>query len=126
MFYTKSKCFDSEIVKRVIYNKRYDILGAILTEYDSQGDNRCVQQKKLNDIIQAFNYKRINADNSYKFKDVDITNPLYEVMYVSWFSINKGILLGKIIGGHLDKKNIPICYVKAIKKVKEYADESNK
>lgn len=47
-------------------------------------------------------------------------------MYVSWFSINKGILLGKTIGRHLDKKNIPVCYVKAIKKVKEYADESRK
>ena len=51
---------------------------------------------------------------------------LYEVMYVSWFSINKGILLGKTIGNFLDKKNIPVCYVKAIKKVKEYADESAK
>jgi putative ATP-dependent endonuclease of OLD family len=126
LFYTKSKCFDSEIVKRVIYNKRYDILEAILTEYDSQGNNRCIQRKKLNDIIQMFNYKRINADKNYQFKDVDTTNPLYEVMYVSWFSINKGILLGKTIGNFLDKKNIPVCYVKAIKKVKEYADESAK
>lgn len=126
LFYTKSKCFDSEIVKRVIYNKRYDILEAILTEYDSQGNKRCIQQKKLNDIIQAFNYKRINADKNYQFKDVDTINSLYEVMYVSWFSINKGILLGKTIGSYLDKKNIPVCYVKAIKKVKEYADESAK
>lgn len=126
LFYTKSKCFDSEIVKRVIYNKRYDILEAILTEYDSQGDNRCMQQKKINEVIKTFNYKRINANKNYRFKDVDTTNPLYEVMYVSWFSINKGILLGKTIGHHLDKKNIPVCYVKAIKKVKEYADESRK
>ncbi|MCI6202497.1 MAG: AAA family ATPase [Lachnospiraceae bacterium] len=126
LFYTKSKCFDSEIVKRVIYNKRYDILEAILTEYDSQGDNRCMQQKKINEVIKTFNYKRINANKNYRFKDVDTTNPLYEVMYVSWFSINKGILLGKTIGRHLDKKNIPVCYVKAIKKVKEYADESRK
>lgn len=126
LFYTKSKCFDSEIVKRVIYNKRYDILEAILTEYDGQGDNRCMQQKKINEVIKTFNYKRINANKNYRFKDVDTTNPLYEVMYVSWFSINKGILLGKTIGRHLDKKNIPVCYVKAIKKVKEYADESRK
>lgn len=126
LFYTKSKCFDSETVKRVIYNKRYDILEAILTEYDSQGNNRCMQQKKINEVIKTFNYKRINANKNYRFKDVDTTNPLYEVMYVSWFSINKGILLGKTIGRHLDKKNIPVCYVKAIKKVKEYADESRK
>lgn len=126
LFYTKSKCFDSEIVKRIIYNKCYGILDKILTQYDNQGKNRCMQQKKLNDIIQMFNYKRMNADKNYKFKDVDITNPLYEVMYVSWFSINKGILLGKTIGENLDKKNIPLCYVKAIKKVKEYADESCK
>ena len=75
-----------------------------------------MQQKKINDLIKTFNYKRINANKNYRFKDVDTTNPLYEVMYVSWFSINKGILLGKTIGRHLDKKNIPVCYVKAIKK----------
>lgn len=126
LFYTKSKCFDSEVVKRVIHNKSYDILETILGEYDSQSNNRCIQQKKLNDIIQMFKYKKINADKNYRFKDVGTTNPLYEVMYVSWFSINKGILLGKTIGAHLDKKNIPVCYVKAIKKVKEYADESCK
>lgn len=124
LFYTKSKCFDSEIVKRVIHNKRYDILETILTEFDSQGRNRCIQQQKLKDTIQTFSYKRVNADKSYKFMDVDITNTLYEVMYVSWFSICKGILLGKTIGQNLDKKNIPICYINAIKKVKEYADES--
>lgn len=124
LFYTKSKCFDSEIVKRVIHNKRYDILETILTEFDSQGRNRCIQQQKLKDTIQTFSYKRVNADKSYKFMDVDITNTLYEVMYVSWFSICKGILLGKTIGENLDKKNIPICYINAIKKVKEYADES--
>ena len=126
LFYTKSKCFDSEVVKRVIHNKSYDILETILDEYDSQSNNRCIQQKKLNDIIQIFKYKKLNADKNYRFKDVGTTNPLYEVMYVSWFSINKGILLGKTIGAHLDKKNIPVCYVKAIKKVKEYADESCK
>lgn len=126
LFYTKSKCFDSEVVKRVIHNKSYDILETILDEYDSKSNNRCIQQKKLNDIIQMFKYKKLNADKNYRFKDVGTTNPLYEVMYVSWFSINKGILLGKTIGAHLDKKNIPVCYVKAIKKVKEYADESCK
>lgn len=126
LFYTKSKCFDSEIVKRIIYNKRYDILETILNEYDSQGDNRCMDQKRLNKTIQSFGYKKRNADKAYKFKDIGTENPLYEVMYVSWFSLNKGILLGKTIGSYLDKKNIPVCYVKAIKKVKEYADENAK
>ena len=101
-------------------------LESILTEYDSQGKNRCINHSKLEDTIQKFNYKRRSVNKSYKFTDVNFTDALYEVMYVSWFSINKGILLGKIIGENLDKKNIPICYVKAIKKVKEYTDESAK
>lgn len=126
LFYTKSKCFDSEVVKRVIKNKSYDILEHILTEYDSQGENRYMQQKKLQDIIEKFKYKRVKADKGYAFKDVHNSNSLYEVMYVSWFDVNKGILLGKLIGQYLDKKNIPVCYVKAIRKVKEYADESSK
>lgn len=126
LFYTKSKCFDSEVVKRVIKNKSYDVLEHILTEYDSQGKNRYMQQKKIQDIIEKFKYKRVKADNGYAFKDVHNSNSLYEVMYVSWFDVNKGILLGKIIGEYLDKKDIPVCYVKAIKKVKEYADEGSK
>lgn len=126
LFYTKSKCFDSEVAKRVIKNKNYDVLEHILTEYDSQGKNRYMQQKKLQDIIEKFKYKRVKADRGYAFKDVHNSDSLYEVMYVSWFDVNKGILLGKIIGEYLDKKDIPIGYVKAIKKVKEYADEGSK
>lgn len=126
LFFTKSKCFDSEVVKRIISHRNYDILEAILIEYDGQGMNRCLQQKKLNEIIQVFKYKSVHADKNYKFVDVDITNKLYEVMYVTWFSINKGILLGKIIGTYVDKNNIPVNYVRAIRKVKEYADENGK
>ena len=44
-------------------------------------------------------------------------------MYVTWFEINKGILLGKIIGTELLKKDIPLCYVKAIRKADKYSNE---
>lgn len=124
LFYTKTKCFDSEIVDRVLFNKDYIVLENILREYDSAGFDRCLQKSTINNIIQTFNYKNLNADKDYRFADVGKDNKLYKVMFVTWFSINKCILLGKTIGNNLDKKDIPVNYVKAINKVKEYAREN--
>lgn len=123
LFYTKSKCFDSEVVKRITYNKDYAVLKKILLEYDSQGENRCIQQIKLKTIIDKYKYKHISVTVSCSFINVDETDKLSEVMYVAWFEINKGILLGKIIGTELPKKDIPLCYVKAIRKADEYSNE---
>lgn len=126
LFYTSSKCFDSEIVKKIISKENFYILEEILQSYDGRGKDRCIQKEKLNEIINKFNYKNLEADNSYRFKDIDTKNPLYEIMYVSWFAINKGVLLGKVIGSMLNIENIPDCYVNAINKVKEFAEESGR
>ena len=121
LFFTKTKCFDSEVVSRIVKNSTCSTLESILLEYDSQGVNRTMQQKKLQSIISKYRFKRIEATQDYRFRDVDSSNKLYEVMYVAWFEINKGILLGKTIGQKLSKKEIPLCYVRAIRKVDGYA-----
>ena len=119
LFFTTQLCFDSEIVYRLINKGRIDILEDILTEYDSKGLERTMQAKALNRAIGKFNIKKITASKDYRFSELAPNDKMYPVIYITWFSVNKGILLGKVIGQKLDKKLIPPCYAKAIRKIKE-------
>lgn len=123
LFFTKSKCFDSEIVKRIFQNHNYDVAKNILIEYDSHGMNRFIRKQKLDTIVKKYDYKNVLIEGNYYFCDIDETSKLAEVMFVAWFEINKGILLGKTIGELLTKKDIPPCYIKAIRKAEKYARE---
>ena len=123
LFYTTSKCFDSEIVKRLIKIGNYEALKKILTEYDSAGEKRSFQKNKLNKVIEKYGYKRMLATRDYRFEELAETDDLFEVIYVTWFETNKGILLGKLIGCSLQKNDIPPCYIKAIRKVAKYSNE---
>ena len=119
LFFTTQLCFDSEIVYRLINKGRTDILEDILTEYDNMGLERTMQAKALNKAIEKFKIKKIIASKDYKFSDLAPDDKMYPVIYITWFSVNKGILLGKVIGQKMDKKSIPPCYAKAIRKIKE-------
>lgn len=119
LIFTSQLCFDSEIVYRLIKKNRTDILENILTEYDSKGLERSMQEKALNRAIEKFKIKKVSADRAYKFSELTPDDKLYPVIYITWFSINKGILLGKTIGKSMDKIMIPPCYVRAIRKIKE-------
>lgn len=119
LIFTSQLCFDSEIVYRLIKKNRTDILENILTEYDSKGLERSMQEKALNRAIEKFKIKKISADRAYKFSELTSDDKMYPVIYITWFSVNKGILLGKTIGENMDKIMIPPCYVRAIRKIKE-------
>ncbi|MCM1286883.1 MAG: AAA family ATPase [Clostridium sp.] len=119
LIFTSQLCFDSEIVYRLIKKNRTDILENILIEYDSRGLERSMQEKTLNKAIEKFHIKKISVDRSYKFSELTSDDKMYPVIYITWFSVNKGILLGKTIGECLDKTTIPPCYVRAIRKIKE-------
>ena len=119
LFFTTQLCFDSEIVYRLINKGRTDILEDILIEYDSRGLERSMQAKALNKVIDKFDIKKITASKDYKFSELTPADEMYSVIYITWFSVNKGILLGKVIGQKMDKKLIPPCYAKAIRKIKE-------
>ena len=119
LFFTTQLCFDSEIVYRLINKGRTDILEDILIEYDSRGLERSMQAKALNKVIDKFDIKKITASKDYKFSELTPADEMYPVIYITRFSVNKGILLGKVIGQKMDKKLIPPCYAKAIRKIKE-------
>lgn len=119
LVFTSQLCFDSEIVYRLIKKNRTDILEKILTEYDSMGLERSMHEKALNKAIDKFKIKRISAERAYKFSEIALDDKMYPVIYITWFSVNKGILLGKTIGENMDRIMIPPCYVRAIRKIKE-------
>lgn len=119
LFFTTQLCFDSEIVYRLINKGRTDILEDIVVEYDNKGLERIMKEKALNKVIGKFDIKKITASRDYKFSELTLDDKMYPVIYITWFSINKGILLGKVIGQKMDKQLIPPCYVRAIQKIKE-------
>ncbi|MCK3229852.1 hypothetical protein MZH14_29215, partial [Escherichia coli] len=51
LFFTKTKCFDSEVIRQVISNRTFSTLKKILLEYDSKGVDREISKKKLQDTI---------------------------------------------------------------------------
>lgn len=118
LFYTQTKCFDSEIVKKLIEHNKIDKLEEILKEYDPRGKERVFEQTRLQKTIKDFKYT-LEVDRSYKFNELSPDNELFEIMYISWFAVNKGITLGKVIGQLIDKEDIPECYVNGIIKAKE-------
>lgn len=119
LYFTTQLCFDSEVVYRLIHKNNEDVLEKILIEYDSRGLERAMQKGALDKVINKFKIKNVNADKSYKFSELSVMDKMYPVIYITWFSVNKGILLGKIIGENMTKEMIPPCYAKAIRKIKE-------
>lgn len=118
LFYTQTLCFDSEIVTNLLSNGKLNKLESVLELYDNQGKERRMQEKCLNKYIEHFK-KNVIADRDYKFSELTPDDVLLEIMYISWFSVNKGITLGKVIGQVLDLDDIPECYINAINKAKE-------
>lgn len=119
LFFTTQLFFDSEIVYRLIKKGNTDLLEKILIEYDNQGLERFMQPSALNKIIKKLKIKEIVAEKGYKFSEVSVSDKMYPIIYITWFSLNKGILLGKLIGQVMNKEMIPPCYAKALRKIKE-------
>lgn len=121
LFYTTTKCFDSEIVTTLFSSNHLEILNDIIEKWDSQKLTRPFTKNKINKIIKEFNisYPEVNQDYSIETAtDLD----LKQIIYLTWFAVNKGIIVGKIIGETVPKEHIPCCYIDAINKAKEYSE----
>ena len=56
----------------------------------------------------------------YKLSEIISTeNILLKCYYLTWFDINKGLMLGTMIGSHLENLEIPRPYVNLINKAVE-------
>lgn len=120
LFYTSSKCFDSEIVESVFESGELKVLDSIMSAWDSKATKRSFQCAKVNKIIRNYNYTYPNVQGDCSICDTkDML--LKKILYVTWFDINKSISVGKLIGENLPVSMIPECYKNAINKAKEYS-----
>ena len=121
LFYTTTMCFDSEVVKVLLKHGRSDVVEKIITDEKANGLTRKLQKKNIQKKAEKFKYKGIVINNDMSISDSIGDEKMYELLCITWFSNEKGILFGRIIAENIDERDIPTQYKKAIKKVKEYA-----
>lgn len=121
LFYTTTLCFDSEVVRFLIKHGRSDVIERIITEEKANGLTRKLQKRNIQKKSDKFKYKGVLINNDMSISDSIGDDKKYELLCVTWFSNEKGILFGRIIAENIDERDIPTQYKKAIKKVKEYA-----
>lgn len=112
--------FEEELVKYYYDKNDFKSLKEILISYDSKGEERSLQFKRLNKTIQDYELECPELTEDTKFAQVEETNvELLKIMYLSWLDINKSTVLGRAIGSVIEKSEIPKVYADAITKAKE-------
>jgi len=123
IYFTDKRDFEEEIIEANIEDN-IDFLKIVVLEYDNLGVDRKLEKDSIN--------KRLftkSGNSKYTNITVPITADLYlrdcanindfRCFYIPWYSINKGILSGAIIGEEIKKENIPNIYKIVIEKIVE-------
>lgn len=121
VFCTTTKCFESEIMQVLSEKEKLQTIINIVETYDSKKTDRELQADAINKRINNYEMSFPLVSKSYKLKEASVQTDLFTVLYTTWLDINKGIILGKLIGESLSKDEIPSCYQKAIKKAIEFS-----
>lgn len=109
---TAQRDFEVEIINLITVGKE-DSLKAILVEYDSQGAERGLDFKRLEKVQQKYDQyidQSISLDPNNRLQLSTIADDDIEckkLWYLTWFGINKCVILGKLIGEMLPKDDIP-------------------
>ena len=120
-FFTTEICFEAEIVKKLFMTGNQQIAREIAIElYD-----KAMSETLDRDFIKGFFKKQNIPLEDYTPKTLEEVSNFDESefcnMFSAWFTVKKGILLGRIIGERLGSNLIPECYSKAILKAQEVA-----
>lgn len=107
--------FEEEIVDKLMSENR-DLLFEIVKNFDDRSLDRRIQQNKLKQIANKYNIEITWSEKDYKFSEIKDINDfnLIKTMFLSWFNINKSIVLGRFIGEKIDNEYIPEPYCNAI------------
>lgn len=117
---TDLRDFEAEIVSLIDSGKE-SILRAILFAYDSQGENRTMEEKSLNKWAHAkHGIGATPFKTPLKLVDIDLTDTVsLKAFYITWFSVCKSYPLGLLIGEHLTSAEIPAIYQTVITEAKK-------
>lgn len=121
IYLTDKKDFEEEIIEINFSDDR--VLKNIFFDYDSQGENRQLQigvlQKK------AYKFYKVYPDeptNPLRYRDIT-TDIDKKAFYLTWYSINKSITLGLLIGQTLNHEQVPQIYQTVIRKIVELVSD---
>ncbi|MBC7408574.1 MAG: AAA family ATPase [Arcicella sp.] len=120
-YYTNCRDFEEELIDKLINCGNELIIKKILCAFDKVGLERKLEMSPLNKrgrIKYKLSIPEITRD--YKLSEIISTeNILLKCYYLTWFDINKGLMLGTMIGSHLENLEIPRPYVNLINKAVE-------
>lgn len=114
---TTKQDFEDEIVS-LIETGNEATLRKILLDYDTQGDERKMDAKALNKrAFRKYGIVSQEFTTDLILKGISPQDrPNLKSYYLTWFGINKGYPLGKLIGQNLAKEHIPSVYQTILKK----------
>jgi len=113
IYLTSKRDFEEELIE---HNFNSEILEDILLEYDTQGENRKLQKGAL--IKKAKNYGLEEPAGDLRYKDIS-SEADKKIFFITWYSINKSVILGLLIGQTLSNNQIPQVYKIVIQKIVE-------
>ncbi|MBN1991943.1 MAG: AAA family ATPase [Anaerolineae bacterium] len=126
IFVTTERDFEAELVTTLLDNNKETLLIKILEDYDTLGQNRFLKSKILNECKQKYSITPSNFSTGQTLANISLTDTNNrKVWYLTWFIINKGILLGRTVGELLGKDDIPMIYQNAIKKAIELTQNNS-
>lgn len=119
-FYTRTLCFETEIVASLCAIEAYDVLDSIAIQMDPQALQRPLTYAYLEKALQKFGQEKIRVPRSLSALRRNGSD-FYQTIYAAWLYKNKGAILGRIIGNTLHKESIPACYQDALLRAKALA-----
>lgn len=117
IYLTNKIDFEEELIESNCSD--YSILEAIFYQVDSKQEQRQLQSGALKKRAYKV-YKVYTEKPTFNLTYKDISNPQdKKAFYLTWYSINKSITLGLLIGQTLQKEQIPQVYIDVIDKIVE-------
>lgn len=119
---TNKRDFEAELVENLFVNSKSELLFELIEEFDPMGLERKIEEPKINDICKKYSISITWPAKSYKFTDIlKMNEDIKKAMFISWFDINKSILLGKYLGEKIDITYLPESYKTTIELAKQLA-----
>ena len=106
----------------LIDKNRVEILEEIISECNSNSLKHEIQETSL--LKSLKNYKNyfpsdMKIEGGLSFPSAKVNSNYMKLWLLSWFTIHKNILLGRVIGSKLSKDDIPEIYKNVINKAIE-------
>lgn len=113
--FTEELCYEMDLVKYLLSRRRRPVLDAIVQELTENGKGavtRDMLRKGLGKLsVTKGDYPPRVLRNISDRQDRDLL-----IYYFSWFFSNKGVIIGRCIGMHLDAEDIPPAFRQVIER----------